>query len=82
MSIAVQKNKIRGDFIIENFTIGELTFQKKRKTEGGAGDITIDQIPFSLGVGTGHRARGIPYVISISNPDMIFPYPITHSQVD
>ena len=74
MSSEVQKNKIRGDYIVENFTIGELTFQKKRQTAPQYNsEAVINQIPFSLGVGTGHRARGIPYVVSTSEPDKLFP---------
>ena len=59
-------NKFGGDFVIENYEITELSAQKRRKC-------TVEQIPFSLGVGTSHRARGIPYFCSTGDkPDTYF----------
>jgi len=63
----MSNNKFSSDFIIENSKITELSAQKK--SFSGTGGI---QIPFSLGVGTSHRARGIPYFCTTSNPSSIF----------
>jgi hypothetical protein len=83
MSTEVQKNKFVNGHVIGNFLIGQLTAQKKRKTEGGADDQTIDQVPFSIGVGISRRARGIPYVVSLTDkPEQYFPASKPHDVVD
>jgi hypothetical protein len=61
-------NKFGGDFVIENSKITELSAQKK----SFAGTDSV-QIPFSVGVGPGHRSRGIPYFCTTSNPTSVFP---------
>ena len=70
------KNKTTEDFIIHNFDIGELSDQKLKHS-------ILKQIPFSIGVGTSHRARGVPYIVTTNDkPDVYFPNPMPHSVVD
>ena len=70
------KNKIKEDFIIHNFDVGELSAQKLKHP-------VLKQIPFSIGVGVSHRARGIPYITSTNDkPDVYFSNSIPHSIVD
>ena len=70
------KNKIKEDFIIHNFDIGELSAQKLKHP-------ILKQIPFSIGVGISHRARGVPYIVTTNDkPDVHFPYPMPHGLVD
>jgi len=59
--------KFDNDFVIENSEITELSAQKK----SFAGTDSV-QIPFSVGVGPGHRSRGIPYFCTTSNPSSVF----------
>ena len=74
-------NKFSGDFIIENFKITELSAQKKKSGDTSEAP-TVEQIPFSLGVGVSHRTRGIPYFCMRSNPSSFFTEKKVHSIVD
>jgi len=47
-----KNNKFDGEFVIRNFAISELSAQKGS---------TVDQLPFSIGVGLSDRARGVAY---------------------
>ena len=83
MSLDAQKNQILDGFIIGNYQFGELTAQKKKSGDSFDDEIQIKQVPFSLGVGLPRRARGIPYVVSITDkPDVYFEYSQPHDVVD
>ena len=75
-------NKFSNDFVIENFKISELSAQKKKSGDTPADPLGAEQVPFSIGVGTGHRTRGIPYFCMRGNPSSSFTTKKVHSTVD
>tara|TARA_A100001515_G_scaffold103785_1_gene84432 strand:+ start:558 stop:1589 length:1032 start_codon:yes stop_codon:yes gene_type:complete len=58
-----KNNKFDGEFVIRNFALDELSNQKGS---------TVDQLPFSIGVGLSDRSRGVAYFASESDKPETF----------
>ncbi len=74
--------KFAGDFVIENLKITQLSAQKKKSGGSTEDSIVVEQVPFSLSGGPGHRSRAIPYFCTIGIADFYFTEKKIHSVVD